>query len=37
MENNEFNEVHIKNCACYYFDDIKFEDFELDNIFIDEK
>ena len=28
----------IKNCTCYYFDDIiKIEDFNLDNILIDEK
>ena len=38
MENNEFIEVHIKNCLCYYFDDvIKLEDFDIDNILIDEK
>ena len=28
----------MKNCTFYYFDDIiKFEDFGLDNILIDEK
>ena len=28
----------IKNCTCYYFDDIiKFEEFDFDNILIDEK
>ena len=33
MENNEF-----KNRMCYYFDDIiKLEDFDLDDILIDEK
>ena len=33
MWNNEFITVHIKNRACYYFDDrIKFEDFDFDNI-----
>ena len=38
MENNELKKVCIKNCACYYFDDIiKLEDFDLDNILIDEK
>ena len=27
----------IKNCMCHYFDDIiKFKDFNLDNILIDE-
>ena len=30
--------VHIENSTCYYFDDIiKLEDFDLDNILIDEK
>ena len=30
--------VSIKNCTCYYFDDIiKLEDFDIDNILIDEK
>ena len=38
MENNELKKVHIKNRSCYYFDDIiKFEDFDLDNILIEEK
>ena len=38
MINNEFRKVRIKNCACYYFHDIiKLEDFDLDNILIDEK
>ena len=38
MENNDFQKVHIKNRTCYYFDDIiKFEVFDFDNIFIDEK
>ena len=38
MENNEFKKVRIKNGTCYYFDDIfKLEDFDLDNILIDEK
>ena len=38
MENNELKKVRIKNCTCYYFDDIiKLEDFDLDNILIDEK
>ena len=36
MENNEIKNVHIKNCTCYYFDDIlKSEDFDLDNILTD--
>ena len=38
MENNEFWKVRIKNRNCYYFDDInKLEDFEFDNILMDEK
>ena len=38
MENNEFKKVRIKNCTCYYFDDIiKLEDFDIENILIDEK
>ena len=38
MENNEFKDVHIKNGMCYYFDDIiKLEDFDLDNILVEEK
>ena len=38
MENNEFKKVRIKNRTCYYFDDlIKLEDFDLDNLLIDEK
>ena len=38
MENNELRKARIKNSMCYYFDDIvKLEDFNLDNISIDEK
>ena len=38
MENNEFKKVRIKYRTCYYLHDIiKLEDFDLDNIFIDEK
>ena len=38
MENNELKKVHIKNRVCYYFDDItKLEDFNLDNILLDER
>ena len=33
-----FKKIRIKNRTCYYFDDIiKLEDFDLDNILIDEK
>ena len=33
-----FKEISIKNCTCYYFDDIiKFEDFDIENILTDEK
>ena len=38
MQNNEIKKVCIKNCMCYYFDEIiKLEDFDIDNILIDEK
>ena len=38
MENNELKKFRIKNCTCYYFDDvIKLEDFDFNNILIDEK
>ena len=38
MESNEFEKVLIKNCTCYYFDDTnKLEDFDINNILIDEK
>ena len=38
MENDEIKNVRIKNRTCYYFDGIiKLEDFDLDNILIDEK
>ena len=36
--NDKLKEIHINNCTCYYFDDIiKIEDFDPDNILIDEK
>ena len=36
--NNKLKEIDIKNRTRYYFDDIiKFVDFELDSISIDEK
>ena len=36
--NDELKEIDIKNRTCYYFDHIiKIEDFDLDNILIDEK
>ena len=38
MENNEFIKFCLRNRACYYFDDIiKCEDFDFDNILLDEK
>ena len=39
MESNgKFKKNDIKNFMCYYFNDIiQFEDFDLDNILIDEK
>ena len=31
--NDKLKEIDIKNCTCYYFDDIiKIEDFNFDNI-----
>ena len=31
--NDESKEIDIKNCTCYYFDDlININDFDLDNI-----
>ena len=38
--NDELKEIIIKYCTCYYFDlylIMKIEDFNLDNILIDEK
>ena len=38
MENNELKKVRITNRTCYYFNDIiKSEDFDLDNVLIEEK
>ena len=38
MKNNELKKFPIKSRTCYHFDDIiKFEDFDFDNILIDEK
>ena len=39
MESNDkLKEINMKYCRCYFFDDIiKIEDFDLDNILIDEK
>ena len=38
MENNEFQNVWIKNRTCYYFEDIiKFEGLEFESILIDKK
>ena len=37
MENIDFKNVRIKSRMWYYFDDIiKFEDFDLDKMLIDE-
>ena len=36
--NDELKEIDLKSRTCYYFDDIiKIEDFDFDNILIDEK
>ena len=38
MESNELKDIDIKNGTCYCFNDIiKIEDFDFDNILIDEK
>ena len=38
MENKEFKEVHIKNRTCYYSHDIiELEDFDFDNVLIDQE
>ena len=38
MENNELKKVSIKNRTSYYFDDIiKFEDFDVNKILLNEK
>ena len=38
MEHNEFKKAHIENRPCYYFDNtIKLQDFDIENILIDEK
>ena len=39
MESNDkLNEIDIKNRMCYYFDDIiNSEDFDVDNILLNEK
>ena len=39
MESNyKLKEIDIKNRTCYYLDDIiKIQDFDIDNILIDEK
>ena len=38
MENNEFKEVRIKNRTCYYSHDIiELEDFDFDNVLIDQE
>ena len=39
MESNgELKKIKIKNCTCYYFDDIiKTEDFDFDSILIEGK
>ena len=36
--NDELQEIDIKNCTCYYFDDIiKTDNFDFNNILIDER
>ena len=36
--NDELKEIDIKNCTCYYFEDIiRVGDFELNNVLLDKK
>ena len=38
IKNNDFYKICIQNATCYYFDYIiKLQDFDFDNILIDEK
>ena len=38
MENSELKKIDIKNGTCYYFNDIiKIQDFDFNNILLDEK
>ena len=38
VSNDKLKEINIKNRLCYYFNDmIKIEDFDFDNILLDEK
>ena len=38
IENNDLRKVSVENFTCYYFNDlIKFEDFDFDIIFLDER
>ena len=38
VSNDNFLKTDIKNCTCYYLDDIiKIEDFDLDNMLIEKK
>ena len=37
-KNNKLKEAHIKNCTCYYFNDIiKIEDFDFNSILLVEQ
>ena len=37
MENNKFKKFRIQNrTCCYFYDIIKLEDIDLDNVLIDE-
>ena len=38
ISNDKLKEIDIKNCMCYYFDDIiRIAEFDLDDILIDKK
>ena len=35
--NDELKEIDIKNCACYYSDDIRVGDFDFNNVLLSNK
>ena len=38
IKNNELEKPSIKNCMCYYFNNIvKFEESDFDNVLLDKK
>ena len=35
--NDELKKIDIKNCACYYSDDIRVGDFDFNNVLLSDK